>query len=122
MPTVLIVEDEPDIRATAENALGDAGYQTFAAHDAAEALAILRDHPEVDLLLADTHLGGPTSGVGLVRAAKHMRPDLKVLYSTNRIDELLGPDSTIEPTHILRKPYQPIELRQAVGWLLQPSV
>lgn len=119
MLTVLIVDDEQDIREMAENSLGAAGYQTFAARNAEEALKILHDHPEIDLLFTDAHFAGPTSGVGLARTAKRMRPDLKVLYATNRLDELLRIESPIDPTQILRKPYQPIELRRAVGWLLR---
>jgi CheY-like chemotaxis protein len=118
MLTVLVVEDEADIRSLAENALGAAGYRTFAARDANEALATLRDHPEIDLLFADTSIGGPASGFGLARAAARMRPDIKVLYATYRPDELLRLDSPIDAAQVLRKPYQPAELQRAVGWLL----
>ncbi len=119
MLTVLIVEDEQDIRNMAANALGAAGYRTFVARDANEALATLRDHPDIDLLFADTRIAGPASGFGLARAAGRMRPDIKVLYATDRPDELLRLESPIDPTQVLRKPYQPTQLQRAVGWLLQ---
>jgi two-component system, response regulator PdtaR len=121
MLTVLIVEDEADILSLAENALGVAGYRTFAARDANAALAALRDHPEIDLLFADTSIGGPASGFGLARTAARMRPDIKVLYATYRPDELMHLESPMDPAQILRKPYQPAELQRAVGWLLQAS-
>jgi CheY-like chemotaxis protein len=121
MLTVLIVEDELDIRTMAENALGIAGYRTFAACDANEALATLRDHPEIDLLFGDTRIAGPASGFGLARAAGRMRPDVKVLYATDRPDELLRLESPIDPAQVLRKPYQPAELQRAVEWLLQAA-
>lgn len=62
----------------AESSLGAAGYQTFAARNAEQALTILRDHPGIDLLFTDTYIAGPTSGVGLARTAKRVRPDIKV--------------------------------------------
>jgi CheY-like chemotaxis protein len=72
--TVLIVESERGLREKAENFLGVAGYRTFAAAEADEALAVLRDHPEIDLLFTDTRMEGPASGYGLARAAKNLRP------------------------------------------------
>lgn len=119
MLTVLIVEDEQEVRDRAEESLGIAGYRTFAARDAKDALAILHGHPEIDLLFTDIRIAGPTGGIGLARAAKDMRADLKVLYATHRPDDLLGSESLIDPAQILRKPYQPIELQRAVGWLLR---
>ncbi len=119
MLAVLIVEDERDLREAAESHLGVAGYRTFAARSAEEALAVLRAHPEIDLLFTDTHIAGPVSGYALARSALGLRPDLKVLYATARPDELLRLGSPIDPTQILRKPYQPLELKRAVGWLLQ---
>ncbi len=121
MLTVLVVEDDQDILTAAEGALGIAGYRTFAAHNAKQALAMLRDHPEIDLLFTDTRIAGPASGFGLARAAIQMRPDIKVLYATHRPDDLLRLGSPIDSTQILRKPYQPEELQRAVGWLLQIS-
>ncbi len=119
MLIVLIAESERELRETAESVLGVAGYRTFAAAQADEALAVLREHPEIDLLFTDTRMAGPASGYSLARAAKELRPDLKVLYATDRPDELLRLDSPIDPEHILPKPYEAVDLERAVSWLLQ---
>lgn len=121
MLTVLIVEDEADVRGMAETALAVTEYRTFAAGNAGEAMAVLREHPEINLLFTDTSIAGPASGYGLARAARHRRPDLKVLYATNLPDELHRLEGPFDPAQILRKPYQPEELQRAVGWLLQVS-
>ena len=121
MLAVLIVEDEADIRDMAAIALDAAGYQIFTADGAEPALAILRDHPDIDLLVADTRLAGAASGFGLARAAERLRPEIKVLYTTARPDELLRLDSPIDPMQVLRKPYQAAELQRMVGWLLQAA-
>ena len=84
MLAVLIVESERGLRETAENVLGVAGYRTFAAAKADEALAVLRDRPEIDLLFTDMRIAGPASGQSLTGAAKELRPDLKVLYASGR--------------------------------------
>jgi CheY-like chemotaxis protein len=119
MLTVLIVEDEQDLRDMAQDSLAAAGYEAFAARDAREALAILHDHPEIDLLFTDRRIAGSASGIDLAHAARQMLPDLTVLYATDRPDELLFVERPIDPTQVLRKPYQPSELQRAVGWLLQ---
>jgi CheY-like chemotaxis protein len=120
MLTVLVVEDDRDLRESAENTLGVAGYHTFAAGDADDALTRLRNHPEIDLLFTDVQMAGPANGFALARAAAKMRPDLKVLYATSRPAELLRPGSPIDAAQVLRKPYQSTELQRAVRWLLQP--
>ena len=54
--TVLVVDDEPLVRRLAVEILDDAGYEVLEASDGLEALAILRERPEVDLLFSDCRM------------------------------------------------------------------
>jgi two-component system, chemotaxis family, chemotaxis protein CheY len=49
-PAVLVVEDEPTVRALAESIIAELGYETFSAANAREALALLDDGPPITLL------------------------------------------------------------------------
>ena len=56
--TILVVEDEPDLRAYTVEALRDLGYRVLEAADGREALEIVEQHPEIELLFTDVVLAG----------------------------------------------------------------
>ena len=111
MPTVLIVEDQPQILALAQSLLEEEGYKTLSAAAADGALAILAGAEVVDVLLVDFILSGDMqAGIDLAKHAVEMKPDLKVVYSTaltltDRTKGLLLPGSVV-----LEKPYTLDEL------------
>lgn len=111
---VLVVDDEPDVRAVATGFLADAGYSVREADDMASALAILASEP-VKVALVDYAMPG-NSGEELVRVARQRRPDLKVIYISGDTLALrpgrLGDDGT------LSKPYAATALLQAVHKVL----
>jgi len=79
--TVLVVEDDPRVRATTVDALGELGYRVVEASGGAEALAKLDQHPEVSLLFTDIVMP-VMNGRKLAEEAQGRRPDLKVLFTT----------------------------------------
>ncbi len=78
---VLVVEDNPDVRAFSVMSLGELGYQVIEATDAESALKILASGDRIDLLFTDVVLPG-RSGRELVAEAMQSRPGLKVLFTT----------------------------------------
>lgn len=83
--TVLIVEDEPTVRALAVSILEDFGYATLSAANAREAIALLETEIWADILFTDLNIpDGPDGldGLALAQAARELRPDLRVLYTT----------------------------------------
>ncbi len=104
--TVLVVEDEPDVRALACRVLGGLGYRILAAPDGPSALEILRESPEVALLFTDVVLPGAMTGPRLAAAAQAERPELKVLYASGYTGNA---SSTQEPfvdvARLISKPY-----------------
>lgn len=78
--TVLLVEDDPQVRLLVHEVLIDLGYRVLEASDARQALSIL-DHQSVDLLVSDVGLPG-MNGRQLAETARARAPDLKVLFMT----------------------------------------
>jgi len=55
---VLVVEDVPQVRAAAVNIMEDLGCEVFDAYNGHQALTLLRDHPEIQVLFADVRMPG----------------------------------------------------------------
>jgi PAS domain S-box-containing protein len=80
--TILLVEDEAGVRAFAIEALEELGYHVLAAENAAAALMLLENAPEIGLLFTDVVLGGGVNGRQLADEAQRRRPNLRVLFTT----------------------------------------
>jgi CheY-like chemotaxis protein len=78
---VLVVEDDHDVRLFTTESLRDLGFTVLEAHDGPSALKQLELHPQVQLLFTDVGLPG-INGAQLVAAARELRPDIKVLFTT----------------------------------------
>ena len=78
---ILVVEDEHRVRHFSVDALRELGYTALSAADGAEALEILAANPSIGLLFTDVIMPEMNGG-RLAEAARALRPDLKVLYTT----------------------------------------
>jgi CheY-like chemotaxis protein len=109
--TVLVVEDEEDVRELACRVLRGLGYRVLTAADGASALAILEREATIDLLFTDVVLPGGINGPELARRAAARRRALKVLYTSgytgNAIQQL---DAVEEGVRLICKPYPIDEL------------
>ncbi|HEV8395059.1 MAG TPA: histidine kinase N-terminal 7TM domain-containing protein [Vicinamibacterales bacterium] len=122
--TVLLVEDDPGVRAFAAQVLRDAGTTVLEAGDAAAALAIAaaRDSQPLDLLLTDVVLPG-IDGADLAGRLRGLRPGLRVLFMSGHTpEELLVTAALASGDVLMRKPFLPATLRDRVAHVLaQPS-
>jgi CheY-like chemotaxis protein len=110
--TVLVVEDEALIRMLAADSLADNGFTVLEAGDAAEALRILEEHDEVDVLFTDVNMPGPMDGLALAGLVHDRSPDLGLVITSGRGTPDL---ERLPPTSIyLAKPYRPQQLAAAV--------
>jgi CheY-like chemotaxis protein len=82
--TVLVVDDDPEVLEVAVTACEEIGLTVLHAEDGAGALEMLRDNPEIELLLTDIAMPNMT-GWELAHAAKQKYPDLKVNYTSGYI-------------------------------------
>jgi CheY-like chemotaxis protein len=112
--TVLVVDDEADIRSYASEALKDLGYQVIEAHDASSGLAALDAHPEAALLLTDVVLPG-MNGRDLALEARRRRPALRVLYTTGDTSNAITESSVVaRDAAVLTKPFRIAALASTV--------
>jgi len=80
--TILVVEDDDDVRTHTVEALRELGYRVLEAHDGPSALRLLERQPRVDLLFTDVVLPGGMTGAQVAAQAKILRESLKVLFTT----------------------------------------
>ena len=121
--TILLVEDEPMVRAVAERALSRQGYQLITATNGEEALEILEscdaEGRKIDLLISDVvmpMMDGPT----LVGHARERFPDLPILFMSGYAEEQLRNMISIEDVAFLPKPFSVQQLGQAARDALRP--
>ena len=116
--SILVVEDDDDLRDTVITLVKLLGYKVVEAADTDVAKTILESDAHVDVLFSDVITPGAFDGVELARWAVDRRPGLKVLLTTGYDDD---PDRIGEhyaPLHVLFKPYQRGELANALTQVL----
>lgn len=119
--TLLIVEDEPQVRATLRDALSFLGYRTLEAGNGREALAVLASTPAVDAILTDVTMP-EMDGIELVRHVRALRPELPTVALTGHLADRLGDQlRAVGVTEIMQKPASLAELSTTLDRLLRPS-
>jgi PAS domain S-box-containing protein len=105
--TVLLVEDDDQIRTVTRNVLRRRGYQVLEAPNAGEALLICERHPgTIDLLLTDVVLPH-TSGPEIAQRLASLRPDMKVLFMSGYASEAIVESLRSSKRPLLPKPFTP---------------
>ncbi len=119
--TILLVEDDDDVRHVASSALGEFGYNVLVAASGNEALGILESRAHIDLLCSDVVMPG-ISGIELAREAQQMRPGIAVLLTSGYSPETVAGHGSIDSFAFLSKPYRPAELADQVHRLMEHAV
>ncbi len=106
--TILLVEDEDFVRELAEKVLSREGYHVIAAHNAQEALSLVKKHSlTFDLVVTDIVMPG-ASGVELGQKVQALRPEIKVLYMSGYDDKMLSQHGeTGARLNFIQKPFTP---------------
>jgi PAS domain S-box-containing protein len=124
--TVLLVEDEADIRNITAQMLREHRHIVIEASDGCSALAALQERltrgASIDILVADIGLPGGTNGRQLANAVRQLLPDLPVLLITGYAGQALGPGSEVsEGISLLSKPFSFETLAARVEALVAPA-
>jgi len=117
--TILLVEDQPEVRAVTRNMMARHGYTVLEAANGDEALSILEKHEgEVHLLLTDVVM--PTmSGRSLAEQLATGRPHLRVLYMSGYTDDTIVRHGVLEAgMAFIQKPFTLSMLLQKLRSLL----
>ncbi len=117
--TILVVEDDTPLRTLTVALLDNAGYNVLQAEDAKSALEIEQDHHEqIHLLLSDVIMPG-ARGPDLAADLRRRRPDIKVLYMSGYLRDLLNKPELLGPAGaLLPKPFSRATLLHTVRAIL----
>ena len=117
--TVLVVEDQEDVRKVAVGFLKSFGYRVLEAEDGIIAMGILQAQPEIDLLFTDIVMPGGMNGLDLSQAACALNPDLKVIHASGYPQGVLPPEQIEQiGDSLLMKPYHKDQLLAALEQVL----
>jgi nitrogen-specific signal transduction histidine kinase/ActR/RegA family two-component response regulator len=118
--TVLLVEDEPMVRALAVELLRSRGYEILAVGSGEEALAVAGQHDgAIDLLLTDVIMPGMNGGE-LAATLGRQRPQMKVLFTSGHTENVIAHHGVLyEGVEFLSKPYSRDSLLTRVREVLE---
>jgi PAS domain S-box-containing protein len=104
--TILVVEDDEDVRSFTAGSLRNLGYVVLEASNGEAALQILGNEPSIRLLLTDLGLPGGLDGKALASRAQTIRQDLGVLITTAYAGSVLIHEGRLDPeVDLLSKPF-----------------
>jgi CheY-like chemotaxis protein len=104
--TILVVEDNPDVRTYTTEILRELGYRVFEAQEADTALGLLASEPEIKLLFTDIGLPGPLNGRQLSDEARKIRPDVRTLFTTGYAQNAIVHQGRLDPgVQLIVKPF-----------------
>lgn len=113
--TVLVVEDDPEVRATVVDMLNELGYCVLNAPDAQSALAIVLSGVSIDLLFTDVVMPGPLRSPELARQAKAAQPSIEVLFTSGYTENAIVHGGRLDPgVSLLSKPYRKEDLARKI--------
>ena len=104
--TVLVVEDDDEVRATVVEMLGELGYQVLKAVDAGSALSVIESGIPIDMLFTDVVMPGQLKSPELARRARERLPDLAVLFTSGYTENSIVHGGKLDAgIDLLSKPY-----------------
>ncbi|MEP9378161.1 response regulator [Aquabacter sp. CN5-332] len=118
--TVLVVEDDEQVRSTVVDLLSDLGYGVLKARDAQSALAIIESGAAIDLLFTDVVMPGPLRSPELARKARERLPEAAVLFTSGYTDNAIVHGGRLdEGIELLSKPYTREALARKIRHVLR---
>lgn len=106
--TVLVVEDEPDVRDVAVQMLKFTGFNVIEAIDAQSGLDQFNQNPDIDLVFTDVIMPGGMSGIEMAKEILVHRPQALILLATGyaaKADALINSASKSDNIGVVEKPY-----------------
>ncbi len=117
--TILVVEDEDDVRETVLALLEELGYRTLEAADGNTALGIVQSGRHIDLLLTDVMMPGGIDGPELAVRTQKLRPELKILFTSGFADgKVMKRIDQVSGSALIAKPYRNEELALRIRQIL----
>jgi PAS domain S-box-containing protein len=112
--TMLVVEDNPDVKSVAVSLLEQLNYKVISVDSCRAALDLIESGEHVDLVFSDVMLPGELDGLQLAKELRERRPDLPVLLTSGYAEAL----TRSHGVPLLRKPYRIAALADALHGVL----
>ena len=121
--TILLVEDEEEIKFVASTMLKEMGYKVIEASTGDEALEIFQKYKdEIDILFTDITMPGELNGVQLAARIESIKPEIELLFTTGYIDASVPDIKHIENYPMLYKPYRINHLKLKLKEIMDKKV
>jgi PAS domain S-box-containing protein len=116
---ILIVEDDPLVRQHVSAQLKTLGYQVISCSNAEDALEVIMQLRDIDLLFTDIVMPGSMNGRQLAEATRELRPSIKILFTSGYTENAIVHHGRLDRgVHLLNKPYRRQELAAKVRKVL----
>jgi PAS domain S-box-containing protein len=117
--TILVVEDDDEVRETEVALLSDLGYRVLKARDAASALNVIESGMEIDLLFTDVVMPGALRSPELARKARLRLPNIAVLFTSGYTENAIVHGGRLDAgVELLPKPYSREDLARKIRHVL----
>ena len=117
--SILVCEDDEDVRTYSAEVLRELGYKVFEAEDGPTALALLKANGHVDLLFTDVVLPGGMTGAVLAQKAAELQPGIKTLFTTGYARNAIVHHGRLDPgVDLITKPFSYADLAARVRDIL----
>jgi DNA-binding response OmpR family regulator len=118
LPTILVIEDDPDLQTVLEDALTESGFEPAIAASGEEAVALLKSRLiQYRALVTDVNLKGRMDGWEVARQSRVIDPAFPIVYITGAAAGLWA-SRGVPNSILLEKPFAPAQLATAVSQLL----
>ena len=117
--TLLVVEDQQDVRDAVVSALEALGYKTLVATSGEQAMEILEKGQRIDLIFSDIVMPGGMTGFDLIAWARQKQPNIKIILATGFAEMApSGLTSLPDDVPVIQKPYRQAKLAEVIRRLL----
>ncbi|UFW91632.1 PAS domain S-box protein (plasmid) [Bradyrhizobium barranii] len=117
--TILVVEDDDEVREVAVSMLTELGYRVVKARDAASALVVVDSGIPIDLIFTDVMMPGSLRSPDLARKAKERLPNVAVLFTSGYTQNAIVHGGRLDPgVELLAKPYTRESLARKIRHVL----
>ena len=117
--TILVVEDNPAVQQISILRLEALNYSVISAYDATEALAVLSERSDIELMFTDIVMPGEMTGYDLAKTVHQKWPAIKILLTSGYAEDLLNNDVLSQSGfRLLRKPYRQADIASHIYALL----
>ena len=120
LETILVVEDEEDVRSSTVELLSALGYQVYQAEDAAHAVALIDAGTQIDLVFSDVIMPGKLSSLDLSEVVRNKLPAAQILFTSGYAEGVLAHEGKLDAkVNLLQKPYNADVLSARIRHLLR---